>query len=100
MSVLLYCYSVAYYGSYPPPPPQPCLNTFTPSVVSFTALLIPWALPSKIVLHKKERKKGKKLIFFVCHTQDKLLDPASVTHIFKITEGTGCVMTGMVGMSW
>ena len=55
---------------------------------------------SKIVLHKKERKKGKKLIFFVCHTQDKLLDPASVTHIFKITEGTGCVMTGMVGMSW
>ena len=29
--------------------------------------------------------------------QDKLLDPDSMTHIFKITEGIGCVMTGMAG---
>ena len=29
--------------------------------------------------------------------QDKLLDPDSMTHIFKITEGVGCVMTGMAG---
>ena len=28
---------------------------------------------------------------------DKLLDPASVTHMYKITDGIGAVMTGMVG---
>jgi 20S proteasome subunit alpha 1 len=27
---------------------------------------------------------------------DKLLDPASVTSVYKITKGIGCVMTGMI----
>lgn len=25
------------------------------------------------------------------------MDPKSVTHLFQLTEGVGCVMTGMIG---
>lgn len=28
---------------------------------------------------------------------DKLIDPNSVSHIFKITNGIGCLMTGRTG---
>lgn len=29
--------------------------------------------------------------------QDKQLKPETVTHLFKITDNIGCVMTGMIG---
>ena len=28
--------------------------------------------------------------------QDKLIDPASVSHVFKISQSVGCVMTGSI----
>jgi 20S proteasome alpha/beta subunit len=30
---------------------------------------------------------------------DKLLDPTSVTHLFRISDGIGCAATGMIGQS-
>lgn len=34
------------------------------------------------------------LIYWV--TQDKLIDPSSVSHIFKLSPSVGCVMTGSI----
>lgn len=35
----------------------------------------------------------------LCLLKDKLIDPASVSHIFKISPSVGCVMTGSIADS-
>jgi 20S proteasome subunit alpha 1 len=32
----------------------------------------------------------------VCFIQDKLIDPSSVSHVFKISPTVGCVLTGSI----
>ena len=40
-------------------------------------------------------------MFYVLNLlKDKLLDPESVSHLFKITDMVGCVMTGMPGKTF
>uniref|UniRef100_A0A671M910 Proteasome subunit alpha type n=1 Tax=Sinocyclocheilus anshuiensis TaxID=1608454 RepID=A0A671M910_9TELE len=39
----------------------------------------------------------QKKVFPLLITQDKLLDESTVTHLFRITENIGCVMSGMTG---
>jgi len=42
------------------------------------------------------RGKDSCCIVTVKKVPDKLIDPSSVTHLFKITESIGCVVTGMI----
>lgn len=49
------------------------------------------------VCRPSSRLQCAKLIYILL--QDKLIEPESVTHLFRITPTIGCVMTGMIGMS-
>lgn len=42
--------------------------------------------------------RGDDSVVFIAQkrVQDKLIDPSSVTHLFKLTENIGCVMTGLL----
>lgn len=42
--------------------------------------------------------RGDDTVVFIAQKrlQDKLIDPGSVTHLFKLTETIGCVMTGLL----
>ena len=46
--------------------------------------------------------RGKDSVVLVTQKKvaDKLIDPNSVTRMFKISDKLGCVMTGLIGMEW
>ena len=62
----------------------------------------PWESEGRIVpwfYHKRKSQYGTIYISRVTHTyicQDKLIDPTSVTHIFRLSSSVGCVMTGSI----
>lgn len=57
---------------------------------------------SAVIITQKKvpvRKNNPVFNFNFNPLQDKLLDPDSISHLFKITDTVGCVMTGMTGLS-
>ena len=45
----------------------------------------------------KQSPNGQTVYSICSHTtQDKLIDPSSVSHVFKISPSVGCVMTGSI----
>jgi 20S proteasome subunit alpha 1 len=57
--------------------------------VSLYAFLVP-------ILNLVVSQYSSRLRFFVT-LQDRLIDPSSVTYVYKITDNIGCLMAGLTG---
>lgn len=67
---------------------------------TLTIIMVPWIILSQ-QMHKLPSGENDSVLFTSLHlsfTQDKLLDASTVTHLFRITDNIGCVMSGMTGM--
>ena len=71
--------------------------TYTNALVAKTLKALDlWATVFRVHIDKDKME----LLCIQLQGKDKLLDPSTVTHLFSITPTIGCVMTGLMGVSF
>lgn len=50
----------------------------------------------KVPVGQSSATRHDQLGLQICCAQDKLIDPSSVSHVFKLSPSVGCVMTGSI----